>query len=135
MQNSPLPASYGPWPGPWLALGLALGLPLAWRLPGPWPGPWLALGLALGWPLAWPVAGPWPGPWLALGLNFVASAAALGFKERLTIYLISPPHIKTVESSNRDLQFQIGFIIEFVSQMIVYDETLILDFVLSRNRF
>ena len=34
----------------------------------------------------------WPGPWLARGLNFVASAAALGFKERFTIYLISPPH-------------------------------------------
>ena len=87
----------------WMLLGLAPGWPLAW--------PWLALGLALagpwpgpGWPLAWPLAGPWPGPgwplawplagpWLALGLNFEASAAALGFKERFTIYLISPPHM------------------------------------------
>ena len=75
----------GPWPGPWLALGLAVGWPLAW--------PWLALGLALGWPLAWPLAGPWAGPWLALGLSFEASAAALGFKERFTIYIISPPHM------------------------------------------
>ena len=76
----------------WMLLGLALagpwpghGWPLAWPLAGPWPGPWLALGPALGWPLA--------GPWLALGLNFEASAAALGFKERFTIYLISPPHV------------------------------------------
>ena len=99
----------GSWPGPgwplawpWLALGLAW--PLAGTWSGPSPGPWLApdwpfglaLGLALGWPLAWPLAGPWPGPWLALGalgLNFEASAAVLGFKERFTIYLISPPHM------------------------------------------
>ena len=61
------------------------GCSLAWPLAGPWPGP--------GWPLAWPLAGSWRGPWLALGLNFVATAAAFGFKERFTIYLISRPHI------------------------------------------
>ena len=87
----------GPWHGPWLALGLALA--------GPWPGP--------GWLLAWPLAGPWTGPWLALGLNFEASAAVLGFKERFTIYLISPPHMDVIlrlsKSTTEDLSVFIGF--------------------------
>ena len=73
---------------------------------GPWPGPWLGLGLALGWPLAWPLPGPWPGPWLALGLNFVVSAAALSFKERFTIYLISPPHIENIEQRIKTKQIK-----------------------------
>ena len=33
--------------------------------------------------------------------------------------------IKTVESSNRDLQFQKGSILEFMVKMMAYDETMI----------
>ena len=41
--------------------------------------------------------------------------------------------IQTVESSNRALQFSVGFVAEFLSQMVAYDETLILDLVLERS--